>query len=558
MTARRRFAALSSGSGLASLAAAFAIFLLSFGWFSRAWLRQSHDSVALTTTQGFADAQLIVWVLNWVDARLRSDFGRILDAPINYPAARQLTGSEHFATSQLLFFPIDAVVDSPLVAANLTAFLFYPLTALSMYALLRLLGARGGAAMFGGFGLALGPLQVPSTLQVLQTLPIFYPLTAITLRSLRESPSATRAVLCAVALLAGLLSSFYTAMLLTMFFVLWALVEGLRARPNRIRFAIGSSASLLVAVAVFLATSWAYLQRPEVASDVPMVWTPELLAAARGNVLLRAFGERHFGGVGVALSLAALLGLVSLTQADLRAYALGCIAVAASGLFIAFGGIQQLGFAELPWPLGDVALFAGRFFRVIPRGMLLTGFAFAALGALGLETLRRSSPRGGAVAVVALTAILLATRGTALGRSDLMRVRAFADDTSVYQKVGAIVGGADRGPLLELPRRPRMAAADASAMMGQIWHGVPLITGHTGYLPLNRSEVDRLSATPLQHDALRSLVAMTKVRWILLQPRDRWRGEREYSLTVGQLRSFPGLIGEYAVDGFLLFQLGAS
>ena len=59
------------------------------------------------------DARLHVWILAWVAHALATDPAHILDANINYPAPAQLTGSEHFATSQLVFGPLYALTGNP-------------------------------------------------------------------------------------------------------------------------------------------------------------------------------------------------------------------------------------------------------------------------------------------------------------------------------------------------------------------------------------------------------------------------------------------------------------
>jgi hypothetical protein len=542
------------------VAAAFVLFSLTFAWFGRAWLHRISDSVAVDGPLGAkaADAQLIIWILTWVSRRLRSDFGRILDAPINYPSSQQLTGSEHLATSQLLFFPINAVIDNPLIAANLTAMLLYPLTASSMFAFMRMIGVRPPAAIFAGFGLALGPLQVPGNIQILQILMIFFPLTAIAIRRLRESPDLVRTLTCAACYLAALLSSFYLAMLNTIFFFVWSVVEGIRSGPRRIRFAISATASLSAAGTAFLAISWPYLHRQEIQDGAAggglTIWTPEMISLARETMLSVAFTEHAFG-IGAVLSIVALLGLVSLSQDDLRAYALAGIVLAGIGMFIALNGLQQLANADLPRPLDELLTFCGRFFRMTPRGLLLTGFSFAILGGLGLETLRRWSPRVAAGAVAMSVTLLLVTRGLALGGSELVQVRAFGEYSSVYHTVREITAASDRSALLELPRHQGVSRADAEAMMGQLLHRLPLVTGYTGYQPPYRWKVDQFTRPPIRHEDLQNLVEMTNVRWILLRPPDDWPVHRRQGRTAEEIRSFHGFAREYEIDEFILFEL---
>ncbi len=539
------------------LAVAFVVFAATFAWLNRNWLDHAADSIAVTDRPGTADGQLIVWVLNWVALRLRSDFTSIVDAPINYPALGQLTGSEHFATSQLLFFPMNAVVDNPLLAANLSVMLTYPLTALAMFALSTSLGVRPLPALFGGFCLALGSLQVPGNLHILQTLPIFFPLTAIALHRLRDDPRATRVAVCALSYLAGLMSSFYVAMLLSVFYSVWVLVECSRPQPGRSRFLFVAGAVMIAMVAVFLAISLPYLQHADIGTERPMLWTPQLLAQRKVTLLLRALSDSKIG-VGIAATVAGVLGLYSLSEPEFRRYSYAAIALALIGLFVAAGGLQQLAYASFPGLLGDVFLFMGQFFRVTPRGLALTGFAFAILGALGLETARRRSRSIGVVASAVMITALLATRGPILASPVIVPVRAFTEYRAVYSEVARITSQRAGGSMLELPRRPSPREHDASYMMGQIFHGVPLITGHTGYLPRSRAEVDRLARTPIGDAALEQLIVTNKLRWILVHPESEWSSGRRYRVTVRQLRLSRMTAIVRPIEGFLLVELKPS
>ena len=543
------------------LAAAFIFYSITFAWFGRAWLQRMSDSVAVDSSLGAkaADAQLIVWILSWVSRCLRSDFSRILDAPINHPTPNQLTGSEHFASAQLLFFPIDAIVGNPLIAANLTAMLLYPLTALAMFAFMRNIGVRPPVAIFAGFALALGPLHVPGNMQILQTLLLFFPLTAIAIRRLRDVPSVRRALALSFVHLAALLSSYYIAMLSTAFAIIWSIVEGVRPLPGRIRFAIVAVASLSAASAVCVAVSWPYLDQSHLhqshlRADGMAIWTAERIALARGPMLLKAFGEQEHG-LGVVLSVMAVLGLISLSQKDLRGHALGCIALAAIGLFIAVAGIQSLAHADLPRPMGEIFLLGGKLFRLVPRGLLLTGFAFAALAGLGLETLWRRSVRFAAGAFTVSLVLLLATRGSAFGAPHFKPIRAFGEYRSAYRTIGDLIGDTNAGGLLELPRHRGVGNADAEAMMGQIIHRVPLVTGYTGYQPSYRWVVDRHTIPPIEHDDLEKLIEMTDVRWVLVRPKSDWPSVRQHESTTAQIRSSPTFASEHEIDEFILFEL---
>ena len=104
-----------------------------------AWWPQAATSLPLTTH--LYDAQLIVWVLAWVSHAVSTDPRVVFDANINWPAPMQLTGSEHFFSHQIVFSPLSWATADPILAANVTAWLWYPVGA-TLFALLGVDAAR--------------------------------------------------------------------------------------------------------------------------------------------------------------------------------------------------------------------------------------------------------------------------------------------------------------------------------------------------------------------------------------------------------------------------------
>ena len=538
-------------------ACALGVFTAVFAWWQRGWLAQAHDSVPMTAPGGFADAQLIVWVLDWVARRLRSDFGRILDAPINYPEPGQLTGSEHFATAQLLFFPLDTATANPILAANLTAMVFYSVTAWAMFVFLRSLGIRTLPAMFGGFSLALGPFQIPGNLHILQLLPVFFPLTAWALHRLRINPNARTTVLCGFVYVAGLMSSFYIAFLLSVFYVGWALVELLRRADDRRQFTIAAGVAFATPIALFIVLSLPYLNRPEIDPNRGLTWTMQGTKLAIRQ-LVRIFGE-HKVSLGSVSTSVALLGIAAFFRREFRVYAGACGAFAIGGIFLYIGGLQVVASWQLPGPLGAIATFVGQFFRIFPRGLVLTAFAFATIGALGLETIWRRAPRLGAATAALATVLLVGIRGPVLANPYIYEVAAFTEHEQAYRDLARIASNGSAGSLLELPRRGNPKTADAEAMMGQMIHGVPLITGHTGYLPARRVALDQILRRPLDRSTLGELLrSATGLRWIVVRPQRSWSRRGEYGKALRALRSSARLATEHRLGRLHVFEMLAK
>jgi hypothetical protein len=68
--------------------------VLALPWLRRAW-------TALPVDDATEDAWLVLWVLEWVRHTLGTAPSQLFDPPVNWPAPRQLAGSEHFLASQL-------------------------------------------------------------------------------------------------------------------------------------------------------------------------------------------------------------------------------------------------------------------------------------------------------------------------------------------------------------------------------------------------------------------------------------------------------------------------
>src|SRR5262249_30435829 len=96
-------------------------YLAVFTLLSPRWIRTMAIAIPAARDIPFTygdDARLHIWILAWVAHAIATAPARLLDANINYPAPRQLTGSEHFATSQLVFGPVYALTGNPVLAAN--------------------------------------------------------------------------------------------------------------------------------------------------------------------------------------------------------------------------------------------------------------------------------------------------------------------------------------------------------------------------------------------------------------------------------------------------------
>ncbi len=246
----------SRGLALASAAS----YVLLFAWLTWRWMMKAGTAFADGTDP--RDSRLILWILWWVEHWLRGGLaGNLFDAPIFHPTPRQLTGSEHFLTSQLVFAPVRWISGSPLLAANVVALASYPATAFAMERLLVALRLWWAAAWLGGVVFALGAFRVPASVHVLQLHVVFLPLSVLALLRLRRQPTWLAAILVTGCLTAGMLSSYYLAVLLCLNYAVWVAVEALRSLPGRWRFLTMAAAALVVSSLLLGWVSRPYLAR---------------------------------------------------------------------------------------------------------------------------------------------------------------------------------------------------------------------------------------------------------------------------------------------------------
>src|SRR5262245_61387248 len=114
------------GSGALSLLAYVAVFAV-LAW---PWLEGAVDSVPRSVGTPFVyadDARFIILVLGWVAHALARAPLSLFDLPIEHPAPRQLSGSEHFLTSQILAAPVFWATGNAVLATNVATLASYPL-----------------------------------------------------------------------------------------------------------------------------------------------------------------------------------------------------------------------------------------------------------------------------------------------------------------------------------------------------------------------------------------------------------------------------------------------
>jgi hypothetical protein len=496
-------------------------YLVLLGALALPWLRTAADSVPAGDPLSFPDdARLLVWILGWVAHALAVDPRHLLDANIYWPLRGELATVEHLASTQIVSAPIIWLTGNAILAMNLVIFASYPLGALAMERLLTAYGCAAPVAWTGGLLFVLGPFRVPANVQLIQYLNVHLALPLWALHCLRERQGGARTLVLAVVVAAGLLASYYTAVMVAMVATVGTIAEAARRAPGRAAFVSRALAAGTGASALLLVVSIPYLSRAAAggATEVGRLETMPL-AALPGVLVLLA--ERFFGVVPAALALGGL-GVLAARGRPRFAAGLGAL------LFVA--GLVVV--TAPPFVVTVVQATPLRFLRAQLRFAVVCGVGVTLLAAAALDVAwRRLGSRRGCALVAVVVAAALATRGWALaGRRD--RIAAAAGDAPAYATVAATTRELGRGPLLELPLVDARFATRESwlptgnlepeGMIGSMVHWLPLLTGHSAYPPAHRAYFEELVGMLPAGGALDELVDATELRWLLLRPPDYW------------------------------------
>lgn len=504
-------------TGLAGLS-----YVLVFGAFNLQWIVAAADQLPISHQRLGSDTRLVVWIFRWVYTALTSDPTGILDAPINHPLPNQLTASDHFLTSQIVFAPIYAVTGNPLLGLNGVLLVAYPLAGLAMYCLLRAFGLGVASSWAAGLAFVLSNMATPVSVHHAQTLELFFPLVALTLLRLRETGATRWRIGFGLALVLGLLSSFYLAAMLLLSTAVWIHSEYRRPLPERNPFLARAGSALALGFGMLVVSALPYFGRSEV--WIPSEATPVLEVVKQQSAVTVLSAYTLFGPL---FLLAGLLGLVAATQPDLRR--LVVLGATILGLAVAFGSgaMELLAALPLPGTLGQLADVPARFFRMFLRFLVLGSFGLALLIGAGFELLSRRLPTAVAVGMIALLVVPpLVGRGTATSADGLVALPSWDQkESEIYKRVAGIIAEHGDGPLLELPRFDAGRHLEAESMIGSFWHGQRLLLGHSGYVPPEREEINALVYQIPEDDALEEIIRRTGMRWLLVRAAAIPRGE---------------------------------
>ncbi len=211
----------------------------------------------------------------------------------------------------------------------------------------------------------------------------------------------------------------------------------------------------------------------------------------------------------------------------------------------------------LPDGLGQLAAHTPlRNFRGWVRLLMVTDFGLCLLAAAGLDVCRRRfGKRVGLVPIAAFALLAALPRLTILVSAMSPAPAALGEHADAYRTVKRYTDELGRGPLLELPSG---IIVDHEAMLGSLFHWLPLVNGVTGYEPAHAPAMRAAVSALPDSAALQDLVDLSHVRWILLRPDRDWRPPGAAAQVRDGLRE-SALIGRsFSFDGFALFEVTAS
>ena len=545
-------------SGVASkelwgAALVFVAFLAIAAW---PWLARARhalaDPASLDDFSGAADARLLTWVLAWNAHALWTQPLHWFDANIFFPARNMLAGSESLIGLLPLSLPLSAATGDPLFTANVTAWLTYPLSAIAMYAFLRLstvpiLPSGIGAALF-----CFGPFRLPGDVRVLQLPAFFLPLLSIAVQTSRPR---RRLWLPLVALLA-LSSSLYMAVMsggiLLLELVIALATKGVRATS---RLAVSLLPVLPLVVLAFLP----YVRQATVVpTDLNPLSVADLIAKAFWEDLL--LQHPAWRATFVVAALLAVVGIVAplLRRERPSVSWVRWVCLLTAGLVIALGPSLQLWGLTIPLPL---RLFEGTplaALRGFPRFLVLSSVGMCGLAAAGAtELVRAVRARTGRAPAATLAAVALLVVATLPGARALHASPLSAIDLARHRDVDRLLA-ASSGAVLEIPGPMRAlylkrSFLQADYMLRSTDHWRPLVNGHTGYAPWWFGALfDELPYLP-ERASLEAVAELTDVEWIVVH--HELVDEREWASWRAAADSVPWLRVIVADDAVLLLRL---
>ncbi len=497
---------------------------------------------------GYADVNLIVWILCWGWTALTRDPQRLFDANIFYPAEKTFAGSEHLLGYAPLFGPTYELTANPVLANHVSILLSFAIAGAGMYGLLRYWRVPIGCAFFGGFINAFFPSRFAALGEPQLLATGLLPIALAHLDSLLISGRLRSALGLAFFSLWQMLCSVYLAFITLAGLASYGVAIAYAGRKHIRAASVIAAAAAMVIVGV----SMVVIHQPysELRSKGVI---PEYESAGRMSVYsnrwlqnyvtrpqqIRSGAAQLEGGrllyVGLVPAIA-LLGLFLRRRSGEPEWALGAgCALVASGYLLGLGPTAQIAGQAVTLPYSYLADVVPGFssMRVPSRFGYLFMMGISALTGLGASRIFDRVIAGTNRAQVAIrSASIIAALAITTADYDLRSAkfptRQVESQASAIPEVYRALGQLPVGPVLELPIPRNALFRDRRAsqeMYYSTFHWQPLLNGYTGHAPPSYELIRAVAADLPEPAALDLLCHMTGLRYIISEHSplsDRW------------------------------------
>ncbi len=175
------------------------------------------------------DSYTNIWIMHWEWYSLFHSHAGFFNGNIYFPEAASLAFSELLLPILILFVPVKLLFENPLVAYNLTLLATFPLSALSMFALVKYLTGRFSPALIAGFIFGFTPIRLSHLhhiqLESMMLLPLLLLFFHRWLRFKRWRDAVLTGCIFAIQYLTSVYIALYAAPVLLIWFVLHFVLE---------------------------------------------------------------------------------------------------------------------------------------------------------------------------------------------------------------------------------------------------------------------------------------------------------------------------------------------
>jgi hypothetical protein len=484
------------------------------------------------------DAYLHLWIFSWEAHTLFHSPADFWNGNIFYPEGNSLALSELVLPIVPIFAVFRLITGNPLIAYNTTLLLSFPLSALSMLALVFYLTRRFPAALIAGFIYGFTPVRLAHTFRVQNEYMIWLPLLFLFFHLWLKRGRWRDALIVSALFALQYLTTVYTALYLIPILLIWyvlhfALSKRLPVRRNLLQGLSAVGIAILMLTPFILKYSqlseW-HVQPSEelkikLSSDLwwnffSMVDTNFLYGKLLHNFTQHPYDRFYFSGFIVVL-----LALFSLRRKTDR-NVLVMYVVAAAGFIFALGPFLQISrhVTEIPLPYHwiydsfrglEMLRAPSRFgFIMIAALTVLSAYGWMALA----EKIRISTSKFSAITLLLLGAEFF---------SAPIFLLPLASGDRIPQAYAYLQKSGDVGGVLELPTHAysTVSSQGPTGFTDRIYtyyaayHFKPIVVGYSGYFPPTfNALIDETAKLP-SNDSL-DLFEAIGVRTIVLHTKD--------------------------------------